>query len=317
MSRYFDDSNSITHFGILGMKWGVRRYQNKDGSLKAAGKTRYKKGIRGAIQKYKNKKRMAKVRAAKVEKARQAEEREALKKKITSSAKELNKNRELSRELLTDQEYNKIRERLNNEQLVYDMSRKEKDRTRQAIERALDYSQTAVKAYNAYNAWSKILGLKSDNSTAKASKEVSDKAKSLLSEKRDKSKSKKDFQYLLDNLPDSINNETIQKIYNQKLNDDIAKSTEKLSTKEMEKMLNRQLEKTVPRPQDLPKELLYLVDKQMEGGRKKHVKHDGLDDVIQHFGILGMKWGVRRYQNKDGSLTSEGKKDQFLTAHTA
>ena len=29
---------------------------------------------------------------------------------------------------------------------------------------------------------------------------------------------------------------------------------------------------------------------------------------LQHHGILGMKWGVRRFQNKDGSLTSAGKK---------
>ena len=27
-----------------------------------------------------------------------------------------------------------------------------------------------------------------------------------------------------------------------------------------------------------------------------------------HFGILGQKWGVRRYQNEDGTLTEEGKK---------
>ena len=31
-------------------------------------------------------------------------------------------------------------------------------------------------------------------------------------------------------------------------------------------------------------------------------------DELQHWGIKGMKWGVRRYQNKDGSLTPVGKK---------
>ena len=34
--------NYLKHYGVLGMKWGIRRYQNSDGSLTSAGKQRYK-----------------------------------------------------------------------------------------------------------------------------------------------------------------------------------------------------------------------------------------------------------------------------------
>ena len=34
-------------------------------------------------------------------------------------------------------------------------------------------------------------------------------------------------------------------------------------------------------------------------------------ESLYHYGIKGMKWGVRRFQNKDGSLTSSGKKRYY------
>ena len=45
------------------------------------------------------------------------------------------------------------------------------------------------------------------------------------------------------------------------------------------------------------------------------------EDLV-HFGVPGMKWGVRRYQNSDGSLTEKGKKklsnyQQKQSAHTS
>lgn len=50
-----DGTNILMHHGIKGQKWGIRRFQNPDGSLTSAGKNRYGVGDKLRIYKEANK----------------------------------------------------------------------------------------------------------------------------------------------------------------------------------------------------------------------------------------------------------------------
>ena len=43
--------NYLAHYGVKGQKWGVRRYQNEDGTLTEEGKARYYKHYQEAEEK--------------------------------------------------------------------------------------------------------------------------------------------------------------------------------------------------------------------------------------------------------------------------
>lgn len=89
----FINENELYHWGIKGQKWGIRRYQNSDGSLTAAGRKRYTNSD-GTLNK-RGEKYYAK------ESARLTAERKALtaQKRTTAQLAELDSKRKANEEL--------------------------------------------------------------------------------------------------------------------------------------------------------------------------------------------------------------------------
>lgn len=139
--EFYDDYYNpyeLTHWGIKGMKWGVRRFQNKDGSLTDAGGKRYngsdyqpKKSLGQKISDYKKasakKKQLKKARDARAAK-KEAEEKakvaaEQRKKDIASG--------KIKAKDMTDEELKAHTERLRAEK-TYKQLQQETDTTSKA-----------------------------------------------------------------------------------------------------------------------------------------------------------------------------------------
>lgn len=105
-----EDEEYIEHHGILGQRWGVRRFQNADGTLTEAGKKRYGKKLVDTYSKLE--KEYDKLNGFNLNSSprykKTSKEAEELRKEILSSSKDVMKVLDKAKKLDQDEDFDKI-----------------------------------------------------------------------------------------------------------------------------------------------------------------------------------------------------------------
>lgn len=218
------DNTELKHHGTKGMRWGVRRYQNKDGSLTAAGKKRYNKELAeikaekakiAAQKKIVERQLRTRAKFSKLDDMREEldAERKALASKKTSLFSKHRK-KELTPEeieakkeailksrspkqlyenahLFSDKELTNAYNRLNTERNIKNLIPADVKKGEEAVNKILDYGDKAVKGLDIgtklYNNVAKIMNSTMDAELPiiKADKKKDDKKPNKKNDKKD------------------------------------------------------------------------------------------------------------------------------------
>lgn len=324
-------SEDIYHWGIHGQQWGKRRYQNEDGSLTPLGRIHYGVGEAKERSKIKIREMKAETKSAvKLAKA-QAKAAKAVanaeKEKIAAKTKEYRDRKEADNivelERIKAQREADRQDAKNEAQLNKNLAEATKENANvenksSAVKAVLGIMAAAGVGYLIYKAASN--GSKSSN------KEVAEKAVNKIADKPISEVTSK-----ASNSDKNLVNMTLVKAEKGKkwfsfgktekgkkwLNDnDVYERLTKdglLSPKTAKEFVSKTFTDgtTKVHRDDLEQTIRKMIS---SGFAFKHSDNNGLILVhsakgpdVQHWGILGMKWGVRRWQNEDGTLTPEGR----------
>lgn len=321
----------LYHHGVKGQRWGFRRYQNADGSLTPAGKKRY--GTKANFEKVQKAKLVAKGKDPKTqrekarEKANARTEKELAKYRKKSGIKDEPETKQQKKTMkdFSNEELKAMTDRMTIEKNYIDAKRNLAAATPKQVNKGKEFAKgifneairpALINTGKAYleKTMKEALGLKNDDmETLKKAAEKAGYQKKIYEAK--------DAAY--------------KNLQNERKEQEYQESQKKKSQKQEEPehvtgnvegtgTSSKKKEKTKSRNDDIiDAEFREVNEENVNSGKSfinqllledKKMKHRLTDEnELYHHGVKGQKWGIRRYQNADGTLTAAGKKRQKKT----
>lgn len=284
-----EKESTLAHYGIRGMRWGDRRYQNEDGSLTPEGRKRYglkpdysgltDQQLRDAINRKRMQNQYIELRTAGVRKKQQ--EREGL---IRAASDVTGKTVKLATTGVDIQTNRKIEE---NKPLI-----EAKD------PQAIEYGKELGKSLKLTKDVNKLTG----NITGFASSQAGNVAK--LSVHDELINATREAREAMDELDEQELRKTVDRMLLEKQYDELVNPPK---PSKVEK--GREVLQTIGSVMGVALTGIMIAQAIKGLIKKKDIAQSSLNDgseYLEHYRTKGSKNGVRRYQNEDGSLTPEG-----------